>query len=278
MVPTDSSSIRSVCEIIEAASRADYYSCLDREGSERLGVQIRASHCSTLTLATRGTSPFFNRVLALGVRAECGAEEIDRIESLLENAGAKSAMIGLSPYARPEGLIDALRDRGYAEGPVWAKLARGPQEPQKAETDLEIIEIGPGHRHAEAFHHILISCFGMDPAYAPLMQAVVGKPSWRCYLALNGNAPIAAAGMYLSAIGAWLGFMATLPEARGRGAQSALIERRLRDGIDCGCPVFVGETALDRPEAPNPSYHNLIRMGFEHIYDRPHFIWTNPES
>jgi hypothetical protein len=78
--------------------------------------------------------------------------------------------------------------------------------------------------------------------------------------------------MYIKADRGWLGVAATLPQFRKRGAQGALMSRRLQDGIEAGCKWFVTETGRDTPEHPNPSYHNMARTGFKLAYDRPNFM------
>jgi ribosomal protein S18 acetylase RimI-like enzyme len=68
--------------------------------------------------------------------------------------------------------------------------------------------------------------------------------------------------------GEWasLGFAATLPQARGRGVQSALIVRRIADARAMGCRHLSVETAEDKPDKPAPSFHNVTRLGFRVAY------------
>ncbi|MER6159534.1 hypothetical protein ABT147_28960 [Streptomyces sp. NPDC001868] len=66
---------------------------------------------------------------------------------------------------------------------------------------------------------------------------------------------------------------ATLPDARGRGAQSALLAARLRAAPAEGCRWIVAETGVEGPGEHNPSLRNLVRAGFEPMYDRPDWLW-----
>jgi hypothetical protein len=70
----------------------------------------------------------------------------------------------------------------------------------------------------------------------------------------------------------WVGFGATLPSHRKRGGQGAIMARRIAEGIDLGCKWLVTETGEDSPERPNPSYHNMLRTGFQLAYQRPNYI------
>jgi hypothetical protein len=54
---------------------------------------------------------------------------------------------------------------------------------------------------------------------------------------------------------------ATSASHRNRGAQGALMARRLRDGAALGARIFVTETGMETSEEPNPSYHNMMRLG-----------------
>jgi len=60
---------------------------------------------------------------------------------------------------------------------------------------------------------------------------LAGRKGWFLYLAMDGDMPVATGALYLSdAAGerfAELNFGSTLPDHRGRGAQSALIARRV---------------------------------------------------
>ena len=65
---------------------------------------------------------------------------------------------------------------------------------------------------------------------------------------------------------------ATLPSHRRRGAQGALVARRIRDGLALGYRLFAAEAAEDGPEAPDPSYHNVLRAGFRLAYLRRSYL------
>ena len=71
----------------------------------------------------------------------------------------------------------------------------------------------------------------------------------------------------------FLGMGSTLPEHRRKGAQGALMARRIRDAAKLGCEWVCTETGEDTPQRPNPSYHNMIRTGFEFAYLRPTWVY-----
>jgi GNAT superfamily N-acetyltransferase len=115
--------------------------------------------------------------------------------------------------------------------------------------------------------------FGMSEPVRPWLAATVGRASWQHYLAFDGEIPVAGAALFVRQGLGWLGIASTLPTHRGRGAQSALIARRVHDAIELGCSFMAVETAEDHPERPNPSFRNVVRFGFEVAYQRPNFLW-----
>ena len=70
----------------------------------------------------------------------------------------------------------------------------------------------------------------------------------------------------------WLGIAGTLPERRGRGAQSALIAARIEAARGAGCTVVVTETGVPVDGDEGPSYRNLRRAGFQPAYVRDNYL------
>lgn len=71
---------------------------------------------------------------------------------------------------------------------------------------------------------------------------------------------------------------ATLPHARRRGGQSALLAARARVAQEAGCEWLVAETGTEAPGMHNSSLHNLRRMGFRVLYERQAWLWNAATS
>jgi hypothetical protein len=84
---------------------------------------------------------------------------------------------------------------------------------------------------------------------------------------------VATGALYLRAGIGYLSLGATLPSHRRRGAQGAIMARRIADATALGCRWLVTETFEDSPQHPNPSYHNMLRTGFVPAYRRPNYVW-----
>jgi GNAT superfamily N-acetyltransferase len=64
---------------------------------------------------------------------------------------------------------------------------------------------------------------------------------------------------------------ATLPEARGRGSQTALLAHRIAAAAEQGCSLVVTETGERVADRPSASYRNILRAGFEERYLRANY-------
>jgi hypothetical protein len=71
---------------------------------------------------------------------------------------------------------------------------------------------------------------------------------------------------------------ATLPSARGQGAQGALMGRRLADAWAAGAQHIGSDTGSESPDHPNPSLHNMRRVGLTEAYTRTNYIWRAASS
>ena len=91
---------------------------------------------------------------------------------------------------------------------------------------------------------------------------------------MDGDEQAAAAGVYIDEGVGYLGFAATLAEHRGKGAQNALLAKRIEHARAAGCDVLVTETGERRDDLPSNSYRNILRAGFAEV--AVHANWLRP--
>jgi GNAT superfamily N-acetyltransferase len=216
----------------------------------------------------------YNRVIGLGLEEPATNAQIKSILRFFSGAGVNRFFIQVSPFARPNDLADRLERNGLEYYNQWAKLYRktGDSIPEP-ETDLKILKIDEDY--ADLFGEIVIQPFGWDSykdILSHLFSRTVGQPGYHHYLALDGNTPVAAASLYVHGEYGSLAMAGTLEKYRGRGAQSALLARRIQDARDLGCRYLFSETAEDTPQKDSTSYRNLRRFGFQLAYLRPNYI------
>ena len=97
-------------------------------------------------------------------------------------------------------------------------------------------------------------------------------------MGFDGDTPVSTAAMRIADGVAWFGFGATSESHRGRGGQSAMFARRLRDARDAGCRFAIVETGKETAEDPNPSYRNMVRSGFQLAYFRHNWVRKGPAA
>jgi hypothetical protein len=184
--------------------------------------------------------------------------------------------VEISPFAQPAQIPEWLAARGFQPGRKWAKMYRGNDPTPATSTKLRVEIIGEDQ--ADAYADVVLSVFHMPPAYRPLVKGSIGKPGWYHYLAFTEDKPVSAAAMFVNGDVAWLGFATTLKKRRRRGGQSALLGRRIADGLALGCKWFVAETEEDTPERPSYSFQNMVRYGFKLAYQQRKYVHRSPMS
>jgi GNAT superfamily N-acetyltransferase len=255
-------------EWIEAAMYADQIAAAPPEiaGERRLGYaragRAVAGWCATSNVLAK------NRLIGFGLDAPDDDATLDALLGAIEAAGPPRYMVQVAPPAA--ALADRLARRGFTHLNHWAKLQRrvGPIPDGNPDVAIEVVDAP----RAIAWATILEHSFGHGDASIAWQASTVGRPRWIHYLASLDGLPVGSAAMFVEGDTALFSFAGTLETHRGRGIQSALIARRMRDAAERGCEWVVVETAEDQPEKPAPSYRNLRRLGFELLYLRPNWV------
>jgi hypothetical protein len=208
-----------------------------------------AGGATVLRVPEAPASPMLNRVVGLGV--ERPATEADVDEALAAIGAGVTFYVAVAPGARPAQLPEWLRARGLEPGWGWMSFRRGVETPPRAESSLRLVEVASAGE-AAAFGRLVALSYGLPEAVAPRI-ARAPDAGWLCWLALDGDEPAGAAGLYAEEGLANLGFAGTLAEYRGKGAQSALLAARIRRAAELPCDLLITETGErrgDRPSTP----------------------------
>lgn len=211
----------------------------------------------------------FNRTIGLGLEGPVERDDLRKIADHMRDFSAPVAQLQVAPFALSPELEADIEAEGFRRLPtVWAKMGRRSADAPVVETELTTDMIGP--EQAQLFASTVIAGFGMPPSFVPWLEALPGRDRWRCYVVRSGSEAVAAGAMFLDAASAWLGMAATLPSARKRGAQSALIAQRIADAAGLGKPWVFTETGV--LEGANPSLANMQRAGFECLHERTNWV------
>jgi hypothetical protein len=144
----------------------------------------------------------------------------------------------------------------------WGQRLDG-HKPPAAHVDGRVTRAAVGDR--DTFARVLNVGYDLpaDAVRGHVFGSTIGHAGWTHYLVTFDGVPGAASVLYVTGGVAQLFVTTTMPEFRGRGAQTALIRTRLEDGIAAGCDLATSQTVDD-----NASPRNMVRHGFELLYDR----------
>jgi GNAT superfamily N-acetyltransferase len=203
-----------------------------------------------------------SHVLALGVEREPTDAELDEIEAFFREHDAPCAV-----SIAPGRLHERLMKRGYEVGYAWMKFSRDASAAVSPPSELSVDET----TDHDAFERTITAAFEA-PAGAVRFDGLAGQPGWTLFLARAGDEPAGAAALFVHAGVGWLGIAGTVPEHRGKGAQSALLAARIARGRELGVHAFTTETGERVPDRPSASYRNILRAGFEEAYLRQNLL------
>ncbi|MCZ7602678.1 MAG: hypothetical protein M5R37_07410 [Melioribacteraceae bacterium] len=257
----------------EAQYWSDYYICCKSPIQEKLGVSmniINGAFCFAIAKTDRLA---FNRVLGIGLEYEITDQQLKEIINFYKQVGTNRFMIQVSPAAFPENNEELLLRNGFIRYNQWAKSYKklvNEIEIPESKLNLENLELS----NIEEFENVIKLAFEFEYDSHLLISRTYKKPGWKHYLTTENGKPIAAASMFICGKFASLAIGGTIPEDRGKGAQSLLIAQRLNDAYKAGCEYVVVETSEDLPDKPSQSYRNILKAGFEHAYLRPNYVYN----
>jgi ribosomal protein S18 acetylase RimI-like enzyme len=263
-------------EAAEQKACADLYRAASPEVVAAGGLSVTEIGDAVLIAANRIDVLALNRVIGLGLRGSLSDSALADVLRAFERTGAPRHFLSVAPVDRHADLARRIERLGLPHYNNWMRLQRDLRDltdlPPTQPRDLDVRRIES--KDADTFGRLVAAAFGYPPAIAPLAAQTIGRPHWHHYLAYERDTPIAAGAMYLADDAAWFGFAATDAAYRRRGAQQALVVRRLRDAAEAGCKWVSVETAEDTVTRDAPSFRNLRRLGFVIAYRRPNYLWT----
>ncbi len=199
-----------------------------------------------------------NRVTGLGAAGDITPAALDRIAAFFGDARYMVA-----------GDVPGIESRGFSRASDAAVFTRGVERYRPPATELVVRAAGAEDR--AAFGEVCGAASGTPRWLAPWFGAIAGATGWHCFLAFDGEKPVATGALFAAIDGGWLGFGATLPSHRRRGAQSALLAARIRRAAELGLSCIVAGSGAD---SAGPSFRNLERAGFRLVSVEP--VWFSP--
>ncbi len=209
------------------------------------------------------TSPL-SQALAIGMSGPVSEQEFARLESFFIARGTPP-VISLCPFADPS-VLECLSRRRYRITHFEHTLVRGLADTPTALRGPKVREISP-RDEARRWTSTVMTSFAdsnpVPPEIAAMFEVFTAARDARCYLAeVDGEAAAGASASFFDGIAIFY-CDGTLPAYRGQGAQSALIERRVRDARVAGCEIAMASTVPG-----GTSQRNYERAGFRVAYTK----------
>jgi GNAT superfamily N-acetyltransferase len=232
--------------------------------------QFHGSPCGScyVTIDPNRQGPFasanLNRVYWCGTEAGMEFRGIGRLIDLFATDGVKRFFVWLSPGPDMEVLRGWLEQSGLSRirRTGYPTLCRDHRSPVEFKTDLEVREVS-AEEIAQAGDQLGET---MWPGYV----RSAGKEGFFHYMAFDDGRPVAVATLCVFEDLGYLMAAATAESHRKRGAQQALIAKRIERAEQMGCSTLVSETLY----MIEHSYRNLQRAGFEEVYEKEIYEWN----
>lgn len=203
-----------------------------------------------------------NRVYLCGAEPGLQPEGLDRFVDLFTAAGVKRFFVWLGPGPGIDAVRDWLSAGGFSRV-AWTgypTLVHENSDTIPFQTDLTIREITA--EDVAQYRDRLGET--MWPEYA----RSAGRKGFCHYMAFDGERPVATAALCAFEDLGYLTMASTCEGDRRRGAQQALIARRVERAREIGCSIIVSETLTMLKE----SCRNLERAGFRTVYDKEVYV------
>jgi len=239
------------------------------------GTQIvRFGNATAFVIQSLFSNPDFNRVIGLT------AQDEGSIDPMLEwhSRNGVPCRIDLCPYQANQDLLLSLAKHGLYQS-SYEMVLYGVPSPRISPLPPHIVVRHVHQQDLDLFSDLYAQGFleyyeGLDVnlrragEYAKIMH---GIPGWHLYLAFVEETPAAIALLHIQGQTASLAGGATVPQFRGRGCQTALIQQRIADAAHAGCTLLVTQTKVG-----TASQHNMERAGLHIAYIKA--IWTTLET
>jgi len=213
------------------------------------------------------TSPV-TQTFGLGLFDPVGAADLERIEAFFRERGAP-VLHEVSPLADP-ALVALLNERGYQPFEFTSVLYRSIQNghatagaPVNGSLHIRQIDTDDGELWARTAAAGWSDYEGLGEFLLDVGRVNVETADCRLYLAELQGRPIATAALRMHDGVAFLAGASTIPDGRRRGAQLALLDRRLSDAAADGCDI-----AMMGALPGSGSQRNAERHGFRIAYTR----------
>ncbi len=237
---------------------------IERATLRALPPRLCESDDGWLLCANDGVISRANSVVPLSAGEHRLDAKIDRAIGFYQRTGLDAAF-RVSPFARPQGLSEALAGRGFTPGMTTRVMTMQIESDRAGAVSVSL------SGSADASWRALFVAPGVGAAEAEIRVATLSRGEGTRFASFANDGAIVAIGA-ASISGGWVGIhgMRTLASHRGRGYGAAVLHRLLTDARDHGA-----ERAFLQVEESNRDAIRLYeRLGFAAAY--AYDYWRRP--
>jgi hypothetical protein len=264
-------------DLFEISCWADLLAAAPASFAQSIGLEVREVGGATACVAPGIPTLEFNRAVGLGLRRAAREEDVVALLEFYRSRGTKTGAIQTIEGATPPGVEGWLKARSSSPLPRrWVVLTRDVAAARPKPTRLRVAEID--REHAGAAAEAFCAGYGMPPAMAAWIANLVGRPRWRFFCAFDGARIVSTSLLYMDQGRAQLAGAGTLREARGQGAQGALMAIRIEAARAAGVRIMQSHTGLPLGDEPSPSLDSMRRAGLKDLHVRINWSVAMPEK
>ncbi|EWM18390.1 LigA protein [Kutzneria sp. 744] len=259
----------------EAEALYDLFQAPAQAVRDALGVTQARMGGGIVNSTRTDESGFWSKALGFGFDEPVTAELMGEVCAFYRDAGTPKAVIQLAPTVIPEDWTEICAKQGITAGAKWVKVVAEVDAVADQAVETEGLEIEPlSPEDGPKWTSVMLEVFGMGDELTPVFVAITDREGWRSFTARLDGEIVTTGTMLVRGETGQCFSGATLPKARGRGGQTAMLAARAQAAREAGCRWLVTETGAEGPGEHNTSLRNMLRLGFEVLYERQNWVWT----
>ncbi|MVO98500.1 GNAT family N-acetyltransferase [Paenibacillus lutrae] len=228
-----------------------------------MGAEIARFGGATAYYVRQMPWPLFNTVKGLG------PDDLDELDPLLAfyKERGRICTFELIPGKTNAAVTRALAERGYFQEGFHSCLYGLPEPTAPVLPPYLRIEPVTGRGQFELYGALHCAGTGMDPGgtqhFIDNNIVLFDRPGWRFFLGYIDGQPAGVGVMHIDGEVASCTLAATLPEFRGRGLQTAMLQTRMHEAAKAGCRIVAAQADFG-----SASQNNMERLGMRLAYTR----------
>lgn len=272
-----------ILEQAEAEEMYEFEAGVPEDRRARWGVEATRLGGGVVLAMRDDSSDYWSKALGFGFNEPITLRMMEQVIAFYRERDVRQATIQIAPSVIPSNWRAICETLAFEPGDFIRKLGCGIETAVEASAGVTLddgLTVGPvTPDEAAEWADVMPRAMGVPhQGMQDMAAASVVRAGWHPFAVRESGSIVATATLRVQGQVGSLFAGCTLPQARGRGAQSALIAARVRAARNEGCRWLVVETFDEPVGTHNSSYHNLIRSGFRLQYKRRNWIWRNPAA